>query len=237
MRYAACSRCVSWAAPGTRTSRAGWRRCGAGDWAIALRSPDDTTVARISLFDPTGPYTAALYREAARTRQVPILYAHRRLAGGGDLQLLEWLRLVPEDRAAAFHRATSAPTADVTDLVDVVRRIHQRARRELPWCGPLDTNPSNIMGASDGRLVLVDPLYADGPNLYATAAADPGRVVALIPEPERRPTDDNADDHAEPEPGSPPASRHDPEPRRPLLGDQAARTTPGARTVEHLVLQ
>lgn len=50
---------------------AGWTPCGAGDWAIALRSPDGTTAARISPFDPTGPYTAALYRQAGHTRQVP----------------------------------------------------------------------------------------------------------------------------------------------------------------------
>src|SRR5690606_36242876 len=72
-------------------TEAGWMPCGAGDWAIALRSPDGRMVARISPFDPTGPYTAALYRDAAHTRQVPTLFAHRRLVGGGDLQVMEWL--------------------------------------------------------------------------------------------------------------------------------------------------
>lgn len=91
----------------------GWTPCGAGDWAIALRSPDGTTAARISPFDPTGPYCAALYREAAHTRQVPRLFTHR-------------------------------------------------------------------------RLVVTDLFYADGPGLYATAAADPDLVVARIPEHERR---------------------------------------------------
>jgi hypothetical protein len=80
---------------------AGWTPCGAGDWAIALRSPDGTAAARISPFDPTGPYSASLYREAAHTRQVPELFAHRRLSGGGDLQLMEWLRPVPQPDAAA----------------------------------------------------------------------------------------------------------------------------------------
>ncbi|WP_433618814.1 hypothetical protein ACQP2P_22255 [Dactylosporangium sp. CA-139114] len=165
---------------------AGWTPCGAGDWAIALRSPDGTAAARISPFDPAGPYTAALYREAAPTRQVPALFAHRRLAGGGDLQLLEWLRPVEADEAAAFHRAIAERARHVAALVDVVRRVHARARRELPWCGPLDTNPDNVMRAADGRLVVADLFYADGPSLYATAATDPDRVVALIPESERR---------------------------------------------------
>lgn len=164
----------------------GWTPCGVGDWAIVLRSPDGTAAARVSPFDPTGPYSAALYREAARTRQVPELFAHRRLGGGGDLQVLEWLRPVPEDEAIAFHRAVARRAAEAADLVDAVRRVHERARRELPWCGPLDDNPANVMRAADGRLVVVDLFYADGPNLYATAATDPDLVVARIPQAERR---------------------------------------------------
>lgn len=165
---------------------AGWTRCGAGDWAIALRSPDGAAAARISPFDPTGPYSASLYRAAAHTRQVPELFAHRRLTGGGDLQIMEWLRPVPEHVAVAFHRAIMARAPEVADLVDAVRRIHAQARRELPWCGPVDDNPANVMRASDGRLVVADLFYADGPGLYAAAATDPDLVVARIPEGERR---------------------------------------------------
>jgi hypothetical protein len=165
---------------------AGWTPCGAGDWAIALRSPDGTAAARISPFDPTGPYSAALYREAAHTRQVPELFVHRRLTGGGDFQIMEWLHPVPEHEAVAFHQAIITRAPEVADLVDAVRRIHERARRELPWCGPLDDNPSNVMRAADGRLVVADLFYADGPNLYATAATNPDLVVARIPEGERR---------------------------------------------------
>lgn len=165
---------------------AGWSPCGAGDWAIALRSPDGAAAVRISPFDPTGPHSAALYREAAHTRQVPELFAHRRLAGGGDLQLLEWLRPVPEDEAVAFHQAIARRATEVAELAEVIRRVHERARRELPWCGSLDTNPANVMRATNGRLVVADLFYADGPNLYATAATDPDLVVARIPEAERR---------------------------------------------------
>jgi hypothetical protein len=165
---------------------AGWTPCGAGDWAIALRSPDGTSAARISPFDPTGPYTAALYGQAGHTRQVPELFTHRRLVGGGDLQVMEWLRPVAVDEAVAFHRAIARRAPEVADLVDVVRQVHERARRELPWCGPLDHNPANVMRATDGRLVVADLFYADGPNLYATAATDPDLLVAKIPAAERR---------------------------------------------------
>lgn len=165
---------------------AGWTACGAGDWAVALRSPDGASAARISPFDPMGPYSAAVYREARTTRRVPTLFAHHRLTGGGDLQVLEWLEPAPEDEAVAFHVAIAERAPEVADLVDVVRRVHQRAQRELPWCGPLDHNPANVMRGADGRLVVVDLFYADGPNLYATAATNPDLVVALIPEAERR---------------------------------------------------
>jgi hypothetical protein len=125
-------------------------------------------------------------REAAYTREVPALFGHRRLTGGGDLQLLEWLDPVPEGEAVAFQRAIADRSPEVADLVDHVRRFHEQARRELPWCGPLDHNPANVMRAAGGRLVVVDLFYADGPNLYTTAATKPDVVVALIPEAERR---------------------------------------------------
>ncbi|MEU6136573.1 hypothetical protein [Nocardioides sp. NPDC047086] len=38
---------------------AGWVRCGAGDWAIALSSPNGRAAARISPFDPEGTYDTA----------------------------------------------------------------------------------------------------------------------------------------------------------------------------------
>ncbi|HZX07785.1 hypothetical protein [Kribbella sp.] len=166
---------------------AGWTPCGAGDWAVAFRAPDGRSAARVSPFDPAGPYTAALYREAAHTGQVPRLFEHRRLAGGGDLQILEWLSPVAVEEAAEFHRALAAGEAVVAELADVVRRVHERGLRELPWFAPkLDDNPDNIMRTADGRLVAADLFSADGPNLYATVLADPDLVAARIPESERR---------------------------------------------------
>lgn len=197
----------------------GWTSCGEGDWAIAVAAPEGDLVARISPFDPVGPHTARLYRDAAGTRRVPRLLAHRRLAGGGDLQVMERLTEVPASEAAAFHRRLaaaqsdparpedaahrtdpaepasrpgSADSRDLADLADlaelarVVARIHADALRELPWCGRLDDNPANVMRTVGGNLVLIDPYFAGGPDLYATAERDPDQLVARIPEPERR---------------------------------------------------
>lgn len=162
---------------------AGWTRCGAGDWAIALRSPDGRRAARISPFDPAGPYNAAFYREAAPTGQVPELFGHRRLAGGGDLQVLELLEGVPETEAASFARTIRESGGP---LLEVALRIHERLAQEQPWPGPLDLNPTNVMRRVDGRLVILDIFALDGPRLYGTAATDPDLVAALIPEGERR---------------------------------------------------
>ncbi len=170
----------------SRFREAGWGPCGAGDWAIALASPTADLVVRISPFDPVGPYTARLYREASSTGQVPALHAHRRLAGGGDLQLLERLAPVDESEAHELLARCAVPTTEFSALAAIVGEIHADARRELPWCGPLDTNPSNVMRTLAGQLVLTDPYYADGPNLYASAERDPALLVARIPEAERR---------------------------------------------------
>ena len=164
----------------------GWTSCGAGDWAIALRSPSGVHAARISPFDPAAPYNAELYRRAVHTGQVPRLEAEVELDGGASLLVLEFLHPVELDRAAAFHQAIAVGAPEVAELSELVAAVHLEARRELPWCGPVDINPTNVMQAQGGRLVLIDPFYADGPNLYGTILTDPARVAATIPENRRR---------------------------------------------------
>jgi hypothetical protein len=163
-----------------------WERCGAGDWAIALCSPDGMFAARISPFDPTGPMTAELYRRAAHTGLVPRVGHHARLEGGGDLLVMEHLQPAPRDEAAAFLADIAADAPSLCELVTILRRVHTDGAARLPWCGPLDTNPTNIMRRHDGTLVLTDPFYADGPSLYSAALHDPERVARLIPPGERR---------------------------------------------------
>lgn len=164
----------------------GWTHCGAGDWAFALASPDGTTAARISPFDPVGPFTARLYAEAADAGAVPRLHLHRRLAGGADLLVMEFLGPVGEAEATEFFTRVRDGDGELAELSAIVHRIHSAARAELPWCGPLDANPSNVMRGADGRLVLIDPYYADGPALYGMAHEDPDRFVGTIPPAQRR---------------------------------------------------
>ncbi|MCD4853715.1 hypothetical protein LN996_23110 [Arthrobacter sp. AK01] len=133
-----------------------------------------------------GPFTAEFYREAAGTRQVPELHDHRRLDGGGDLQIMEWLLPVSEEEAKGFLLKIAKGSPEMEVLAGILRGVHEQARNSLPWCGPLDENPHNVMRTRDGRLVLTDPFYADGPNLYAAAASTPDLVAARIPKEQRK---------------------------------------------------
>jgi hypothetical protein len=126
-----------------------------------------------------------LYRQAGHTCQVPRLFTHDRLVGGDDLQVMEWLRPAAEDEALAFHQAIAMRAPEVAELVDVVHRVHEKALGSCPGA-TAGHNPVNVMRARDGRLVVVDLYYADGPNLYASAATNPDLVAARIPEAERR---------------------------------------------------
>ena len=166
--------------------RLGWTPCGTGDWAVALRSPSGTLAARISPFDPAGPYSAMLYREARHTRQVPKLVDHRVLAGGADLTVMEYLSPVPEDEGTAFQQLIARRDPSVAELARCITSVHGLGAREQPWWGPLDDNPANVMRGSDGRLVVADLFYADGPALYATVLSDPDRIVRDYPEQRRR---------------------------------------------------
>lgn len=164
----------------------GWTGCGAGDWAIALRSPSGVYAARISPFDPGAPFSATLYRRAAHTGLVPRLDAEIPLEGGGNLLVMEFLYPVTAARASAYQRAIATRAPEVAELADLIATVHAEAARELPWWGPLDNNPANVMQRPDGRLVVIDPFYADGPNLYATVLSNPARVAASIPSAQRR---------------------------------------------------
>ncbi|MBA8990136.1 hypothetical protein FHW23_001382 [Curtobacterium pusillum] len=166
--------------------RLGWTPCGTGDWAYALRSPSGALAARISPFDPAGAYSAALYREAAHTRQVPALVDHRVLDGGADLTVMEYLAPVPEAEGIAFQRSITRREPEVATLAAHIADVHARGAREQPWWGPLDDNPANVMRGADGRLVVADLFYADGPALYRAVRDDPDRIVRDYPEHLRR---------------------------------------------------
>jgi hypothetical protein len=165
---------------------AGWTRCGVGDWAVVLASPSGALAARICPFDPVAPYTAELFRRAAGTAQVPVLHAYVALEGGAVCTVMERLYAVEEDRAATFFRRLDEPTPELAALAQVLTEVYAEAARDLPWCGPIDPNPANVMRRANGELVLTDPFYADGPHLYGSLHTDPSQVARRIPPEQRR---------------------------------------------------
>ncbi len=165
---------------------AGWTRCGVGDWAVVLASPSGSLAARIAPFDPVAPYTAELFRRAAGTGQVPELHAYVVLEGGAVCLVMERLFAVEEEHAAAFFRQLAEPTRELAVLARVLGEVYAEAHHDLPWCGPIDPNPANVMCRASGDLVLTDPFYADGPHLYGSLHDDPMLVARMIPEEVRR---------------------------------------------------
>ena len=167
-------------------TEAGWSRCGVGDWAVVLASPSGRLASRVSPFDPVAPYTCELFRLAAPTSQVPVLHAYLELEGGAMCTVMERLEPVEPDVGKAFFRALEARRPEIDELARAIDAVLAHAQRELPWCGPLDPNPSNVMRRASGDLVLTDPFYADGPNLYASLLTDPMKVARAIPAERRR---------------------------------------------------
>lgn len=101
--------------------------------------------------------------------------------------VVERLHPAEEPEAHRFLATIDAGGSEKTsDLAAVVHRVHARALSALPWCGPLDKNPANVMRRDDGTLVVIDPYFADGPALYSAAESDPDSVAARIPADQRR---------------------------------------------------
>jgi hypothetical protein len=163
----------------------GWRPSGCGDWAVVLRSPSGELAARISPFDPVAPYTMRLFGEAAGTRQVPVLHAHRDLEGGAVLTVMEFLLPAEPDQAAAFFQALEERRPEVADLAEAIERILAIATDDLPWCHRVDPTPANVMRRADGGLVLTDPFFAEGEHLYGSLLTDASVVARIFP-PDRR---------------------------------------------------
>ena len=148
--------------------------------------------------------TVALYREGAGNRYLPRLHAHRPLDGGGCLMLLDYLTPVAAAEASGWHqrlrdeaaasvdrelaaggadRELAAGNADreLAAAAALIEQLHRRAEAALPWCGPLDHNPGNVMRGSNGQITFVDLFYVQGRVLYAKALDAPAEVVAAIP--------------------------------------------------------
>lgn len=152
----------------------GWTPCGIGDWAVALRSPDGLSVARVCPFDPAYAAFLTLCRRLPGNPYLPAVAFDAELKGGGTLTVMEYLAPAKPEDAAELKRQWFEGT-DNPELMAVrqaATEIDEDYRTEVAWWDGFDLNPGNVRRALDGRLVLVDLFCMDGASLYAQILTD-----------------------------------------------------------------
>ena len=90
----------------------GWVPCGVDDWAVALRSPGGTVVARVCPFDPAYWAFVDLCRACAGNRWLPRIELAAGLDGGGSVVFLEFVAPVGHPVAGQFAEQWRGRAAD-----------------------------------------------------------------------------------------------------------------------------
>ena len=162
---------------------AGWVPCGAGDWAMGLRSPGGSLIARICPFDPAYSAFVDLCRMCLGNRWLPAIELAVGLEGGGSAVFLEFA--APVDRAVAEEVAGQwrhgAGDEELGQVRLTAERLDELYRNSTPWWDGLDLNSAHIRRAADGRLVLIDVFCLDGASLYGMILEDIAEVHRRIP--------------------------------------------------------
>ncbi len=162
---------------------AGWILSGAGDWAMALRSPEGELVARICPFDPAYAAFVELCHECAGNRWLPKIELAAALDGGGSVVFLEYAApvdgTIAEQIADQWRRGNG--DAELEKVRQTAHEIDARYRASTPWWDGFDLNGAHIRRAADGRLVLIDIFCMDGAALYGKILEDVAEVHRQIP--------------------------------------------------------
>jgi len=165
----------------------GWVPCGVGDWAVALRSPEGSLVARVCPFDPAYWAFVDLCRECAGNRWLPRVELAVGLEGGGSVVFLEYVAPVDHPVAKQFAEQWRARTADpeFQEVSRAAQRIDAEYREATPWWGRCDLDDAHIFRAAD-RLVLLDVFCMAGTDLYNAILEDVAEVHRRIPREQMR---------------------------------------------------
>jgi hypothetical protein len=163
--------------------KAGWVPCGTGDWAVGLRSPEGSLVARVCPFDPAYSAFIDLCRMCPGNRWLPEVELTADLEGGGSVVFLEFV--APVDHAVAEQVAErwrhGAGDAEFEQVRRAAQNIDAGYRNSTPWWDGFDLNSAHIRRAVDGRLVLIDVFCMDGASLYGMILQDVAEVHRRIP--------------------------------------------------------
>ena len=161
---------------------AGWVPCGVGDWAVALRSPEGTLVARVCPFDPAYWAFVDLCRECAGNRWLPRIELAADLEGGGSVVFLEFVAPGGPSGRQAVRRAVAGQGGDAEfqEVRRAAQRIDAQYRNSTPWWGRCDLDDEHIFRAAD-RPVLLDVFCMAGTDLYNAILEDVAEVHRRIP--------------------------------------------------------
>jgi hypothetical protein len=161
----------------------GWVPCGVGDWAVALRSPEGTVVARVCPFDPAYWAFVDLCRECPGNRWLPGIELAAGLEGGGSVVFLEFVAPVDHPVRAQFAEQWRTRTGDAEfeEVRRAAQRIDAEYRESTPWWGRCDLDDAHIFRAADGRPVLIDVFCMAGTELYDAILEDVTEVHRRIP--------------------------------------------------------
>jgi hypothetical protein len=161
----------------------GWVPCGVGDWAVGLRSPEGTLVARVCPFDPAYAAFVELCARCAGNRWLPRVELASELEGGGSVAVLEYVAPVEPERAAlvADQWRAGAGDAEFTEVRRSAQEIDAEYRASTPWWDGIDLNSAHIRRATDERLVLIDVFCMDGASLYGQILKDVTEVHRRFP--------------------------------------------------------
>ena len=161
----------------------GWVPCGVGDWAVALRSPEGTVVARVCPFDPAYKAFVDLCRECAGNRWLPRIELAADLDGGGSVVFLEYVAPVghPVVKQFAEQWRTRAADPEFQEVSRAAQLIDAEYRKSTPWWGRCDLDDAHIFRAAGGRPVLLDVFCMAGTELYDAILEDVTEVHRRIP--------------------------------------------------------
>ncbi len=161
----------------------GWVPCGVGDWAVALRSPEGTVVARVRPFDPVYGAFVDLCRECVGNRWLPGIELAAGLEGGGSVVFLEFVAPVDHPVAGQFagQWLARAGDAEFAEVRRAAQMIDAEYRKSTPWWGRCDLDDAHIFRAADGRPVLIDVFCMAGTELYDAILEDVAEVHRRSP--------------------------------------------------------
>jgi hypothetical protein len=168
----------------------GWVPCGVGDWAVALRSPEGSLVARVCPFDPAYWAFVDLCRECAGNRWLPRIELAAGLEGGGSVVFLEYVAPVghpvegpvghPVEGQFAEQWRARAGDAEFQEVRRAAQRIDAEYRKSTPWWGRCDLDDAHVFSAAD-QPVLIDVFCMAGSELYDAILEDVAGVHRRIP--------------------------------------------------------